>query len=264
MVSVYSKTGSKAGTVTPHDVFTTEYRPDLIQRAVVSIQAGRRSPYGPTPSAGLKTSADYFGRRRGAYRMTINRGMSRLPREKTGGGGLGKVRRVPQSVGGRRSHPPKPEKSYIKKINKKEYLMALRSAIAASTLRDVVEARGHILPEKKDLPIVVEDSIQQIKKTSELLKLLAALELSPDIERCRESKASSGKSRLRGRSKKQKKSVLIVVSEDDGIRKAGSNIPGVDVETIKTLNIEDLAPGTHAGRLVVWGKTAVEKIGDLA
>lgn len=262
MVSVYSKTGNVAGTVTPHEVFTVEYRPDLIQRAVVSIQAGKRTPYGSTATAGLKTTADYFGRRRGAYRMTINRGMSRLPREKTGGGGLGKVRRVPQSVGGRRAHPPKPEKDYTKKINRKEYLTALRSAIAASILRDVVEDRGHIIPEKKDLPIVCEDSIQEIKKTSELLKILNALELGPELERCGKPLKTSGKARLRGRGKKQKKSILIVVSEDAGIRKAGSNIPGVDVETIKTLNIEDLAPGTHAGRLIIWTKTAAEKIGD--
>lgn len=260
MVTLYSTDGKSKGTVKLPDIFKSPYRPDLIQRAVISLQAGRRAPYGPTPSSGMKTSADYFGRRRDTYRMTINRGMSRLPREKTGGGGLGKVRRVPQAVGGRRAHPPKPEKDYTKKINKKEYNTAFNSAIAACTQRNLVEARGHIIPEKSDLPIIVDDELHKITKTQDLLKVFEALGLSQEIERTRERTATSGKARLRGRGHKQKKGILVVVSEDAGIRKAGSNIPGVDVETTTSINVEDLAPGTHAGRLTIWSKSAVENI----
>jgi large subunit ribosomal protein L4e len=244
-------------------VFRTPYRPDVIQRAVVAVQAGKRSSYGTKKSAGLLTSADYFGRRRGGFRMTINRGMSRLPREKTGGGGLGKVRRVPQSVGGRRAHPPKPERDFTKKINKKEYSLALNSAIAATTMKELLAERGHIVPEKTDIPVVVEDSIQKISKAKDLIKILTNLGLESEIKRTEERKKLSGTPRMRGRTRKQRIGVLVVVSEDGGIRNAASNITGLDVETISSLNIEDLAPGAQAGRLVVWSKSAVEKIGDV-
>jgi len=115
-ISIYSMKGDVTGSIDLPDVFNTPYRPDLIQRAVVSIQSMIRQSYGTSPVAGLNTSAGYYGRRGRRYRQTINKEMSRLPREKPGGGGLGKVRRVPQSVGGRRAHPPKSEKITIKSL----------------------------------------------------------------------------------------------------------------------------------------------------
>lgn len=258
MASIYNVSGKAAGDVSLPSVFTTPYRPDLIQRAVVAVSSQKRMSYGTDDYAGLRTSADYFGRRRGGYRMTINRGMSRLPREKNGGGGLGKVRRVPQSVGGRRAHPPKPEKDYAKNINKKEYDMALYSAIASTTDKNIVSARGHRIPDKKDLPLIVEDSIEKIGKTRELIEALNNLGFASELERTRDRVTRSGKARMRGRAYKQKKGVLIIVSDASKLRKAGSNIAGLDVETLDSVSIEDLAPGTHAGRLVLWSKKAIE------
>jgi len=107
MVNVYSLKGKAVDKIELPKVFKTDFRPDVIQKAVVYLQSSKRQPYGNKKNAGMFSSADYFGRRKGAYRMTINRGMSRIPREKTGGGGLGRVRLIPNSVGGRRAHPPK-------------------------------------------------------------------------------------------------------------------------------------------------------------
>jgi len=123
--------GSKPVSAALPGVFQQRVRPDLIQRAVVSDQSAKRQKYGVTERAGLETSADYYGMRRDSFRLTINRGLSRLPREKSGGGGLGRVKRVPQAVKGRRAHPPK-GKDFTKKMNSKEYSLALKSAISAS------------------------------------------------------------------------------------------------------------------------------------
>lgn len=161
MTDVYSISGKKVATLKLPTVFETVARPDLVQRSVVSLQSCRRQSYGVSPSAGLLTSADYFGRR-GRFRTTINRAMSRLPREKTGGGGLGKVRKVPQAVGGRRAHPPK-NKDYSKNINRKEGLLALKSAIASTS----------------ENAIVLEDTIEKISKTKELSNVISALKLKP-------------------------------------------------------------------------------------
>ena len=42
---------------------------------------------------------------------------------------------APGTVGGRRAHPPKSEKIWSKKINKKENAKAIRSAISATLLK---------------------------------------------------------------------------------------------------------------------------------
>jgi large subunit ribosomal protein L4e len=51
---------------------------------------------------------------------------------------------------------------------------------------------------------------------------------------------------------------LLVVLKDEGIGKAARNLTGVDIVEVSNLNVEDLAPGTHAGRLTVWTKSALE------
>jgi large subunit ribosomal protein L4e len=65
---------------------------------------------------------------------------------------------------------------------------------------------------------------------------------------------------MRGRKMKTPKSLLIVVGEDKGIISAARNLPGVDVVEVQGLNAELLAPGTHAGRLVVWSMSAIERL----
>lgn len=263
MINVYSLKGKVVGKIELPDIFQTEYRPDLIQRAVVAFQSNKRQSYGVSEGAGMKTSADYFGRRIGVYRQTINRGMSRLPREKTGGGGLGKVRMVPQSVGGRRAHPPK-GREWGKKINNKEYVIALKSAVAATKNREFLEERGHIIENVKEIPLVVEDSIEKLNKTKEVVKVLGALGLCSELERAREKKIRSGRGKSRGRKYKKRKSALIVINEDLGIKKSARNIPGIDIARLDELDIELLAPGTHAGRLTIWTKSAIENIDKIA
>ncbi len=258
MASVYSLSGKPGGKISLPAVFKTEYRPDLIQRAVVSKQAGSRQPYGVDTYAGLKTSADYFANRQHSYRLTINKGQSRLPREKPGGGGLGKVRIVPHSVKGRRAHPPR-KKIYLKKINKKEYQNALNSSIAATASKEIVTQRGHKLG-KLELPIVVVDELESVKKTKDVLKTLKKLGLAKDLERGAVKTIHAGRGKTRGRKYKKRRSILIIVNEDRGVKKAAEGIPGVDAATIQELDVEMLAPGTHAGRLIVWTKSAIQNI----
>jgi len=170
--------------------------------------------------------------------------MTRLPRIKPGGGGLGRVRRVPQSVGGRRSHPPK-GKDYSKKLNKKEAQRALDSAIAASASKELVEARGHEVAKVKEIPLIVSDEIQKTSKTKDLLKALEKLGLGDDL----------AKAKAKGR-----KSVLIVVGEDEGVGKAASAVPGVNVVNVAELKVSDIAPGAAAGRLTLWSEGSIKKL----
>ena len=56
---------------------------------------------------------------------------------------------------------------------------------------------------------------------------------------------------------------LIVVGENKGLIDAASNLPGVDIVTVKNLNAELLAPGTQPGRLTLWTNSAIEQLGKL-
>ena len=72
----------------------------------------------------------------------------------------------------------------------------------------------------------------------------------------------AGKGKRRGRKYRTPKSVLIVLSENNGSEKAFRNLSGVDVTTSKDLNTELLAPGGDPGRLVVFSKAAVSALGE--
>ncbi|MDX1813915.1 MAG: 50S ribosomal protein L4, partial [Candidatus Bathyarchaeia archaeon] len=76
-------------------------------------------------------------------------------------------------------------------------------------------------------------------------------------------KIRAGKGKRRGRKMKQGVGPLIVVAENRGIFNAASNLPGVDVSTVKNLNTEMLAPGTHPGRLTLWTNGAIEQLDKL-
>ena len=259
-VPVYGLDGSKKGEITLPEHFSEEVRHDLIIRAFLAIMSHRRQPYGADPLAGKRTSADYRGRR-GAYGAWINRGIARLPRIRVGSGHMtGVVRFVPHAVKGRKAHPPKAEKKWEQKINKKERRKAILAAIAALARKTLVLKRGHRADKVEKLPIVVVSELESVKKTKELENLLKKLGLEEELERVREKKYRAGKGKIRGRRYKKRKGPLIVVSKDDGIFKAARNIPGVDVCLVKDLNVEMLAPGGHAGRLSIWSENAIKEL----
>jgi large subunit ribosomal protein L4e len=164
----------------------------------------------------------------------------------------------PQTVGGRRAHPPKARKIFKKDMNKKELNLALRSAISATLSKEIVSKRGHIIPE--NYPFIIENSLCSLKKTKETLAFLKDLGFEKEIERTAKKKIRSGKGKTRGRKYKVKKGPLIVVADDCSLKKAAKNIPGIEVVEVKKLNVELLAPGTVAGRLTLWTDKAIEKI----
>lgn len=241
---VLSLSGEVVEEIELPEVFEEEFRPDIIKRAVLAIQSHRRQPYGPNPLSGVNYSWENWG---------PGYGYARVPRWKIGS----KAVVVPQAVGGRRAHPPKPQRKWAEKINRKEMRKALRSAIAATANEELVRRRNHIF--EGELPKVVVDDVAGLKKTKEVIELFKAVGVYADVERAKETKRyRAGKGKMRGRRYVMKKSVLLVVHEDNGVIKAAKNLPGVDAILVKDLNVELLAPGCHAGRLTVWSKSAVE------
>ncbi len=258
---IIDMSGTSKGNIDLPSVFETEYKPKLIKRAVLALQTTQKQPKGADQRAGLKNTAVYVGVRGQPTPMrTINVGHARLPRLKNRTNLLyGRVAKVAQSVGGRSPTAPKSWKVIVEKINKKERKLALASAIAATTKKEIVSKRFIF---DNELPIIIDDKFESLAKTKEVVNTLEKIGVGMDLENAKnKTKNRSGKGKARGRKKRVKKSVLIVSGTNSPVLKASRNLPGVDAVTISSLNVELLAPGAEAGRLVVWTKSAIEFLG---
>jgi large subunit ribosomal protein L4e len=233
----------KAGThqVTLPLAFSQVVRTDLIRRAVVAAQSHRRQPYGTSLTAGLRHSTRWSGK---------GKGVSRSPRLMDSMRGA----QAPNTVGGRPAHPPRVDRIWSKKINRKESRLAFASALAATRDTALVAGRGHELPDGLHLPLIFEDPIEAIQTTKEARALLERMQLWPDIERARDGvQLKSGRARRR----RVPRSVLVVTSQPNralGFR----NLSGVEVVTAQRLATEDLAPGGDPARLTLYSHAALE------
>jgi large subunit ribosomal protein L4e len=253
---VYDLTGKDAGSIELPAVFSTSYRPDVIKRAVLAQQSRRRQKYGADPLAGKRTSAHYHGRRK--YRFTMmNRELSRMPRIHGKGAGIYayRARFAPHAVKGRKAHPPKSEKEWVQNVNAKEKELAIRSAIAASAIKSLLEKRGH----KSESPYVFVDEFEGMKKSKQLRELLGKI-MPKELERTERKKIRAGKGKMRNRRYTRKKGPLVITSKNCDVLKAARNIPGIDAISLQNLNAELLAPGAQAGRLLITTSSCLQKM----
>lgn len=253
---ILSIEGKKVKTISLPEQFNEEIRPDVIKRAVLAVQANKRQPYGAHPRAGKRASTK-LSRRRRKYRGSYGHGISRVPRKiltRRGRNFFWVGALAPGTVGGRRAHPPKAEKIWKQKINKKERRLAIRSALAATCIKELVQKRGHIA---ENVPLIIESKFEALKKTKEVLKVLLSLGLEKEIRRASVKKIRAGKGKARGRKYRKRKGPLIVVSCKCDLQNSAKNIPGIDLSTIDSLNAELLAPGTKPGRLTIFTDKAI-------
>jgi large subunit ribosomal protein L4e len=218
-VPVFNLKNEKIDEVEVPKVFETPVRHDVIKRAVLALQSTRFQPQGRDPMAGKRTTAESMG---------TGHGTARVPRLRQGNRAAFGV----SIVGGHAAFPPRSEKVIVKRINKKEKRFAIRSGIAATAVKELVEHRSHKVAEVKHIPIVIDDDVENLTKTKEVEELFQSLGIWADVERADRKKTRAGKGKMRGRRKKTGKGPLIVVSEDNGISKAGRNLPGVDIADV--------------------------------
>ena len=240
--------------------FQEEYRPDLIKRAVQALQSAARQAYGAHPEAGKRSSSRVSKRRR-KYRGCYGFGISRVNRKILSRRGtrmhwVGAF--TPQTVGGRRAHPPKAEKIWVRKINQKENQKAIRSAMSATINKSLVEERGHKTPAK--YPFIISSDFEKLSKTNEVKKALLNLGFKEELERSLIKKIRAGLGKLRGRKYQRKKGILIVVGQDCALLKAAQNLPGMDIVEVRAINAELLAPGTKPGRITLWTEKALQEM----
>ncbi len=246
--NVYGIDGSVKESVELPKVFETPFRPDIIRKSFNVMHSNQRQPYGSDPFAGTKHATASVGK---------GRGMSRVPRLTQGR----QAALAPCVVGGRRAHPPRAERNWHEKINKKERMVARNSALAATANKEIVQQRGHQIEKDVTVPIIIDDEFEKITKTKEVIKIFEKIGIYNDVLRSENGKhIRAGRGKNRGRKYRVPKSILVITSKET-IQKSSQNLSGVDIISPDQLNIEHLAPGGVAGRLVVLTQSALAQLG---
>jgi len=212
-----------------------------------------RQPYAVSVKAGHQTSAESWG---------TGRAVARIPRVSGGGtnrsgqGAFGNMCR-----GGRMFAPTKTWRKWHRHINVNQRRYAICSAIAASGIPALVMAKGHVVDQVPEIPLVVSDKVQEVKKTKEAVGVLRKLKAWPDIEKVKATRRfRAGKGKMRNRRRIQKRGPIIIYNQDNGITRAFRNIPGVTLIKVDRLNLLKLAPGGHVGRFCIWTESAFKRL----
>uniref|UniRef100_A0AC35U9V7 Ribos_L4_asso_C domain-containing protein n=1 Tax=Rhabditophanes sp. KR3021 TaxID=114890 RepID=A0AC35U9V7_9BILA len=254
LVTVYDEKNAVTGTqVKLPAVFLTPIRPDVVSFIHDQVRKNKRQAHAVSTKAGHQTSAESWG---------TGRAVARIPRVRGGGthrsgqGAFGNMCR-----GGHMFAPLKVYRKWHRKVNVAQKRYAIASAIAASGMPSLVQARGHSIEKISEVPLVISNKLESLTKTKEAVEVLKSLGVWQDIERVYASKSSrAGKGTMRDRKHKQKTGPVIVYNTDGGLVRAFRNIPGVSLVNVNKLNILKLTPGGHLGRLIVWSESAFQAL----
>lgn len=259
VVSVYNTedpSTASGKTIKLATVFSAPLRPDIVRTVFTDISKNRRQAYGVSQFAGHQYSAESWG---------TGRAVSRIPR--IAGGGTNRSGQAAfgnMCRGGHMFAPNKTWRRWHRSPNQTQKRHAMASSIAASALPALVMARGHRISQVAELPLVVSDSLQGVKKTKQAIDILAKLGLGEDITRVKETRrVRSGAGKARNRRYVTRKGPLVVYTEDNGLVHALRNVPGVDLCHVEKLSLLQTAPGGTFGRIIVWTESAAQKLTEV-
>jgi large subunit ribosomal protein L4e len=257
LVTIYSEKGEATQTqIKMPAVFRAPIRPDIVSFVHDQIRRNKRQAYAVSVEAGHQTSAESWG---------TGRAVARIPRVRGGGthrsgqGAYGNMCR-----GGRMFAPTKTYRRWHRRVNIAQKRYALCSAIAASGVPALVMARGHAIQGIHEVPLVISEKVEGLKRTKEAVAFLKEVKAWDDVEKVYNSKRyRAGKGKSRNRRFKKKKGPLVIYNQDNGIVKSFRNIPGVEFCQVDRLSLLKLAPGGHLGRFCIWTESAFRKLDSI-
>ncbi|KAI8788984.1 60S ribosomal protein L4 [Biomphalaria glabrata] len=257
LISVHNEKGETTEqTISLPAVFKAPIRPDIVNAVHFQMLKNTRHPYAVSVKAGHQTSAESWG---------TGRAVARIPRVRGGGthrsgqGAFGNMCR-----GGRMFAPTKTWRRWYRKINTNQRRYAITSAIAATGVPALVMSKGHRIEEIPEVPLVVSDKVEEIKKTKEAVQVLKKLKAWSDIEKVYNSKRfRAGRGKMRNRRRIQRRGPLVIYNKDNGITRAFRNIPGITLISVDRLNLLKVAPGGHVGRFCIWTESAFKRLDDI-
>eukprot|EP00745_Piridium_sociabile_P028304 TRINITY_DN45536_c0_g1_i1.p1 TRINITY_DN45536_c0_g1~~TRINITY_DN45536_c0_g1_i1.p1 ORF type:complete len:412 (-),score=105.89 TRINITY_DN45536_c0_g1_i1:145-1302(-) len=257
LISVYNEKGEATeNNVSLPAVFRAPIRPDIVNFVHFEMKKNGRQPYAVSKKAGHQTSAESWG---------TGRAVARIPRVRGGGTSRsGQAAFGNMCRGGRMFAPTKTWRRWHRKINVNQRRYAICSAIAATAVPALVMSKGHRIEELPEVPLVVTDKVQDMKKTKEAVALLKKLRAWKDVEKVYSSKRfRAGKGKMRNRRRIQRRGPLVIYNQDNGLTRAFRNIPGITLISVDRLNLLKVAPGGHVGRFCIWTQSAFSRLDNI-
>jgi len=252
-VTVQGLDGQAAGSAPLPAVMSAPIRTDIIKYVVMNLLKNKRQAHGISRRAGHQHSAESWG---------TGRAVSRIPRVSGGGthavgaGAFGNMAR-----GGHMFSMTKTFRRWHVAVPRKIRRAAVASAIAATAVAPLVAARGHKIDALPEVPLVLGDALEKVSKTKHAIAALKAVGAYDDAVRAAASThIRAGKGKYRNRRFVTRKGPLVIVKDASSARRAFRNLPGVKAVSVSALNVLDLAPGGHVGRLCVWSKSAFDEL----
>jgi large subunit ribosomal protein L4e len=261
LVNVYSHSAqegqkgfAKTGSHVLPAVFSTGIRTDIVNFVHTNINKNRRQGHAVNYKAGMKHSAESWG---------TGRAVSRIPRvggsgtSRSGQGAFGNMCRK-----GRMFAPIRIWRKWHRRTNLKQRRYAVATALAASAILPLVQARGHRVDSVPEFPLVIENSVEKIERTREAVRFLKFIGAWNDVQKVIDtSKIRAGRGKIRNRRHRTRRGPLVVYSgQNVPLIKALRNVPGVEVVHVTRLNLLQLAPGGHVGRFVIWTEDAFKEL----
>jgi len=257
-INIIDKTGKKTGDL-KFDL-NVNLREDMFKRAVISERSLFTNNYGASPTAGKKQVIS-LSRRRKNFRGTYGRGASRTPFKVVWNRGS-QFRFVgafsPNTVGGRKAHPPKSSKITLKNMNNKEWVYAMKTGIMASLDKSIVISNGQQIPE--NYPFIIDNSFDKITKTKEAMTILKKIGFESEIKRLETKTIRAGIGKLRNRKYKMKRGPILVYETENAFVKSIKNIQGFETMDVDDLLVTDLGMSEKYGRSVIFTEDAAKKL----
>jgi large subunit ribosomal protein L4e len=251
-----SKTPNQvSGEVALPEVFSAPIRSDIVHFVFYNLNKNRRQPYAVNKDAGMLYNAESWG---------TGRAVARIPRvggsgtHRSGQGAFGNMCR-----GGRMFNPNVTWRRWHRKVNLTQKRHAIASAIAASAVPSLVLARGHRVNQVPEIPLVVDNFTGD--KTKDFISTLQRLGLGEELEKVRNSrKVRAGQGKYRNRRYRMRKGPLFVFDDQSAVAQTRArNIPGLEFCHVDRLNLLQLAPGGHLGRLIIWTQSSFERLNHI-
>ena len=237
-------------------VFESNIRDDIVKKVHDAMFS--KQYYTVFPLAGKQSSKHKQSHCRRKFKTLYGKGISRVPRKAMWRRGdqfywVGVYN--PGIRGGRAPHAPKGFRR-PRYINKKEKIIALKSCLAATASKDILQKNYPNLS-VSSFPLIIQSKILD-KKTKEIEKFIEDQKINIKAEK----KVRHGIGKVRGRKYKNTRKVLLVLSDKEKSKIQKLKGLNVNITNTSQLNVKELSLNGKPGKLTIYTENAINDLKD--
>merc|ERR1712080_45636 len=178
-IPVLDINGQKTKEVDLPDVFSVAVRPEVIGFVHKNVALNKRQPYAVSPDAGKNYSARSWG---------TGRALARVPRVKGAGTKIaGQAAFANFCRGGHMASPTTVLRRWQRKTSLGMRRYATAMGVAASASVPFLMSKGHRIEDIENIPLVVNNDIEELKKTKEAKEFLNKIGLKDEINKVKDN-----------------------------------------------------------------------------